>query len=60
VTVHVNERRRQSDRAEDRAKRAAKLGDLIGFFVARGQAEAARRRRDEWPGRELGPEGSLG
>jgi hypothetical protein len=48
-------RRRQSDRAEERAKRAEKFGDILGFVVASAQAEAAQRRRDEWADRELGP-----
>jgi hypothetical protein len=52
VTDHVNKRRRESDRAEERADRAAKLGDFAGFVVASGQAEAARRRRAEWADRE--------
>ena len=41
-------RRRASDRADERAARAAKLGDLVALWVATGQAEAARRRRAEW------------
>jgi hypothetical protein len=30
------------------------LGDFAAFVVASGQAEAARRRRAEWEGREAG------
>jgi hypothetical protein len=48
VTERVHLRRRASDRADERAARAAKLGDLIGLWVASGQAEEARRRRAEW------------
>lgn len=55
MTGHVNERRRESDRAEERATRAANLGDLAGFLVASGQTEAALRRREEWAERENRP-----
>jgi hypothetical protein len=48
VTDHVNRRRRASDRAEERAIRAARHGDQAGFVVASAQAEAANRRRAEW------------
>jgi hypothetical protein len=41
-------RRRASDRADERAARAAKLGDLVALWVASGQADAARQRRAEW------------
>lgn len=47
--------RRESDRAEQRAQRAAKLGDVTAYVIATGQAEAARRRRQEWrPSRDDG------
>jgi hypothetical protein len=49
-------RRRASDRAEERASRAEKLGDVLAFVVASAQAEAAQRRRDEWADRDLGPD----
>ncbi len=41
-------RRRESDRAEERARQAARLGDRAAFLMATALAEAARRRRDEW------------
>lgn len=41
-------RRRESDRAEERANRAKRLGDHAAFVMATAQAEAARRRRAEW------------
>jgi hypothetical protein len=52
VTERVHPRRRASDRAEERANRAAKAGDLIGLWVASGQADEARRRRDEYAERD--------
>jgi hypothetical protein len=55
VTERVHHRRRESDRADERAARAAKLGDLIGLWVASGQAEEARRRRAEWQDRDAAP-----
>jgi hypothetical protein len=48
VTERVHLRRRASDRADERAARAQRLGDLIGMWVATGQADEARRRRAEW------------
>ena len=51
-------RRRASDRAEERARRAESLGDVLAFVVASAQADAAQRRRDEWVDRELGPDES--
>jgi hypothetical protein len=48
-------RRRESDRAEERARRAERFGDVLGFVVASAQAEAAQRRRDEWADRAFGP-----
>jgi hypothetical protein len=58
VTDPDRYRRRASDRAEERARRAEKLGDVLAFVVASAQAEAAQRRRDEWAERELGPDTS--
>jgi hypothetical protein len=59
VTERVHPRRRASDRAEERANRAAKLGDLIGLWVASGQADEARRRRAEYAERhDIEPETS--
>jgi hypothetical protein len=52
VTERIPHRRRASDRADERANRAAKLGDLVALWVATGQAEAARRRRAEWMERQ--------
>ena len=48
VTERIHLRRRASDRAEDRAARAAVRGDIVAMWVAKGQAEAAQRRRTEW------------
>jgi hypothetical protein len=48
VTERVHLRRRASDRADERAARAQRLGDLIGMWVATSQADQARRRRAEW------------
>ena len=48
VTERSHLRRRASDRAEQRASRAAVRGDIIAMWVAKGQAEAAARRRSEW------------
>ena len=52
VIERVHPRRRASDLADERANRAAKHGDLVALWVASGQAEAARRRRDEWVRRQ--------
>ena len=41
-------RRRASDLADERANRAAVRGDIVGLWVASGQADAARQRRAEW------------
>jgi hypothetical protein len=51
-------RRRASDRAEERASRAEKFGDVLAFVVASAQAEAALRRREEWAVRVRGPHAS--
>jgi hypothetical protein len=48
MTEQVYRRRRETDRAEQRAQRAADRGDHAGYLMAMGQAEAARRRREEW------------
>lgn len=48
MTERSHLRRRASDRAEQRATRAAIRGDIIAMWVAKGQAEAAERRRTEW------------
>jgi hypothetical protein len=48
MTERNHLRRRASDRAEDRAARAAIRGDIVAMWVAKGQAEAAQRRRTEW------------
>jgi hypothetical protein len=48
VIERAHPRRRASDLADQRANRAAKHGDLVALWVASGQAEAARRRREEW------------
>ena len=48
VTERSHLRRRASDRAEERATRAAIRGDIVAMWVAKGQAEAAERRRTEW------------
>jgi hypothetical protein len=48
VTERNHLRRRASDRAEERATRAAIRGDIVAMWVAKGQAEAAERRRTEW------------
>jgi len=48
VTERSHLRRRASDRAEQRATRAATRGDIVAMWVAKGQAEAAERRRTEW------------
>ncbi|HSL75719.1 MAG TPA: hypothetical protein VK867_02155 [Candidatus Limnocylindrales bacterium] len=48
MTERNHLRRRAGDRAEERATRAAIRGDIIAMWVAKGQAEAAARRRSEW------------
>ncbi len=52
MTDQIYGRRRESDRAEERASRAALLGDRVAYIVATAQAAAARRRREEWAERE--------
>jgi len=48
VIERAQPRRRASDLADARANRAAVRGDIVGLWVASGQADAARRRREEW------------
>ena len=48
MTDEVYRRRREMDRAEQRALRAADRGDHAGYLMAMGQVEAARLRREEW------------
>jgi hypothetical protein len=56
VIERVHPRRRASDLADQRANRAAKHGDIVALWVASGQADAARRRREEWVERQHEPE----
>ncbi len=58
VIERVHLRRRASDRADERANRAAKAGDIVALWVASGQADAARRRRAEWVERQPRPDGA--
>jgi hypothetical protein len=58
VIERVHHRRRASDRADERANRAAKAGDIVALWVASGQADAARRRRAEWVERQRRAEGA--
>jgi len=48
VIERAQPRRRASDLADARANRAAVRGDIVGLWVASGQADAARKRREEW------------
>lgn len=43
-------RRRESDRAQERAKRAQERGDHAAYLMAQSKVEAALRRRAEWAG----------
>ena len=54
MTDAVYRRRREADRAEERAARAADRGDHAGHLMALAQAEAARQRRAEWARRQAG------
>ena len=54
MTDAIFRRRRESDRAEERAARAADRGDHAGYLMAMAQAEAARQRRVEWARRQTG------
>jgi hypothetical protein len=55
MTDAVYRKRREIDRAEQRAERAADRGDHAGYLMAMGQVEAARQRRDEWAKRRSEP-----
>jgi hypothetical protein len=59
VSERIHLRRRASDRAEDRAARAAIRGDIVAMWVAKGQAEAAQRRRTEWAEQQAAVRGSV-
>ncbi len=48
VIERAHHRRRASDLADERANRAAVRGDLVAMWVASGQADAARKRREEF------------
>ena len=48
MTDGAHRRRREADRALERAARAADRGDHAGYLMAMGQVDAARQRRDEW------------
>jgi hypothetical protein len=48
VTDQVYRRRRESDRAEQRAALAIARGDHAGYLMAIAQAKAARQRREAW------------
>ncbi len=45
--VDIYRRRRASDRARERASRAAYFGDRAGLLIATGTAEALMSSRDE-------------
>jgi hypothetical protein len=51
--------RRESDRAQQRAIRAAELGDHTAYLIATAQAASARRRRAEWELDSAGRAGAL-
>jgi hypothetical protein len=55
VTDQGYRRRRESDRAEERAARAADRGDRAAYLMAMAMADAARRRRAEWAERHQPP-----
>ena len=48
VDIDVYRRRRASDRARERASRAAYLGDRAGLLIATGKAEALMSSRSEF------------
>ena len=48
----AHRRRREMDRAQERAARAADRGDHAGYLMAMGQVDAARQRREEWAKRQ--------
>ena len=45
---YAQHRRRASDRAQERAARAAARGDHAAFVMATAQVAEAERRRAEW------------
>ncbi len=45
--IDVYRRRRASDRARERASRAAYFGDRAGLLIATGKAEALMSSRDQ-------------
>lgn len=47
LSVDIYRRRRASDRARERASRAAYFGDRAGLLIATGAAEALVSGRDE-------------
>ena len=60
MTDFIEHRRRASDRAQERALRAAEMGDHAAVVMANAQVEEALRRRAEWrpsnpPDAEAGP-----
>ena len=52
----IQHRRRESDRAQERAMRAAERGDHAAFVMASRQAEEALRRRAAWSAQDTGGE----
>ena len=48
MTDEVFRRRRETDRAEQRAARAADRGDHAGYLMALAQVDLARQRREAW------------
>ena len=57
VTDGIQHRRRESDRAYERALRAEERGDHAAQVMATRQAEDALRRRAEWADTHRPPEG---
>jgi len=48
MTDFIEHRRRASDRAQERALRAAEVGDYAAVVMANAQVEEALRRRADW------------
>ena len=48
MTDFIEHRRRASDRARERANRAAEVGDYAAVVMANAQVEEALRRRADW------------
>lgn len=48
MTDFIEHRRRASDRAQERALRAAEAGDYAAVVMANAQVEEALRRRADW------------